>query len=189
MKLAQIQRRIWRLGETAIVGLLLTSAALAAPKAVEDRVFQRLDQNGDGVLSREEFRLPPPPGERGTGPQAKRWGGREGAEDRMAALDVDGDGYISAVEFVLPAQGPLQHADRDGDGVLTRAELEAQLDGRKGRRTERAWAFFEASDLNGDDALTAEEVRQSLFDRLDRDGDGRLGPEERPQRGPWHEGS
>ena len=73
--------------------------------------------------------------------------------------------------------------------MLTRVELEAQLDGRKGSRAERARAFFDRSDLNGDDALTAEEVRRSLFQRLDLDGDGRLGPEERPRRGGWREDS
>ena len=87
----------------------------------------------------------------------------------MATLDADGDGFISAAEFDLPPRGPLQQADRDGDGVLTRVELgAAQLDGRKGSRAERARAFFDGSDLNGDDALTAEEVRQSLFQRLDQ---------------------
>ena len=50
----------WAMGGVVVAALMAGGMATAAPKAVEDRVFERLDQNGE--LSREEFRLPTPPG-------------------------------------------------------------------------------------------------------------------------------
>ncbi len=97
--------------------------------------FDRIDIDGDGVISRAEFR----------NVRAVRWtqidrngDGYLGDDDfpRLAArrartqlaeiahLDTNGDGRISQSEFL---DGPLplfEQADRNADGVLTRSEID-----------------------------------------------------------------
>lgn len=84
----------------------------------------------------------------------------ERAESRFAALDTDGNGLLTREELAAardrgPGRGRarLAQADTDGDGALSLAELQALRPG-----------------------LTVEQ-----FNRMDANGDGLIGADERPR--------
>ena len=97
--------------------------------------FDRIDSDGDGVISRAEFRTV----------QAARWSlidrNHDGylTEDdfppvatrrariqlaEIGYLDTDGDGRISQGEFLGDPAPVFRRADLNADGALTLAELE-----------------------------------------------------------------
>lgn len=77
--------------------------------------FRRADRNGDDVLSRAEFLNA---GNNQTG-NKQTW-----ESDEFNRLDVNGDRGISRNEW-RGTRRSFDLADRNGDGVLTRAELES----------------------------------------------------------------
>lgn len=90
--------------------------------AMRERLFQRLDRDGSGGISRQEFlhvlqNLP------GAGSS-----GHAGAQDRVAAimtrLDADGDGQVSA--------GELDMAMSRREGTTPRADAAGPLGGLLG---------------------------------------------------------
>lgn len=146
--------------------------------------FAELDADGDGLLTDEELATRRDGRRFGPGP-----GRRHGAPG--ARLDADQDGSVSLAELqaVHPNVTAEQFAefDGDGDGALSRAELEAARGELMARMRER----LEAIDTDGDGAWSFAElqaVRPNLdveqFNRLDRNGDGLIGADERPLRGP-----
>jgi Ca2+-binding EF-hand superfamily protein len=112
--------------------------SLAQPQDPIDQLlanFNRIDVNGNGEISRAEFRRV----------QAARWpqidrngDGYLSEEDfptaaarrtktqlaEIAHLDADGDGRISQSEFLNGPAALFTQADRNSDGVLTRAEVD-----------------------------------------------------------------
>ena len=132
--------------------------------------FKRMDQDGDGSISREEWR---------------------GPEEAFGRIDADGDGTISTEEAEeamsrrrggRPGEGP---PDREGDRRGPPDERrdppdEPRDDGReaqRGRPMEESADLVKRLDRNGDGSIARDELpgpMQDRFDDLDADGDGQL---------------
>ena len=154
--------------------------------------LKRMDANGDGVISKDEFR---------------------GPEQMFARLDANGDGQVDEQEAKQAGRGrgqaggpfmaALQQLDRDeifntidtsGDGIITKDEFgaadfakilgealrkamaKAGDEGRDGRGN-----MIERLDKNGDKKLSRDEMPERMaqrFDQMDADGDGFVTEEE-----------
>jgi Ca2+-binding EF-hand superfamily protein len=116
--------------------------------------FRRHDWNGDGVLSNDEVRVGATRqiGEPDDYDQARRPELRNWTERGFTNLDRNRDGRIARSEWFYDREGFIR-ADRNGDGALSRAE-------------------FLSGDVDTD--------REDRFDYLDANRDGRI------QRGEWH---
>ena len=161
------------------LALVLTLAAPAAvlAQAGPGAMFDRLDANGDGVLSREEFMAMPA---RGPGPGQGRMGpgmmggGREsgagpggvggtGVPPMFGHIDQDGSGAISRDELVRFQEGVFHAMDADSDGALTEEEFMAV---RMGPGT--------AAVAPGRNQTARQAAKQARFAELDQNGDGRV---------------
>lgn len=108
-----------------------------------DRLFEKLDANGDGAIDRSEA-------------EAAR-------KDRFARADANGDGVISKDEMTAAAirragerAGRIfARLDGNGDGVVDEAEMAAMKKGRHGHRGDR---LFDRYDADGDGRVTREEI-------------------------------
>lgn len=132
-------RQILILSAIALMGVASTAVAKDGQRA--DRMFQKIDRNGDGRIDASE---------------SERF-----RDARFARMDENGDGAVTLEEMRAAARkrradriGKIfERADGNGDGVLQRAEFE-DVGARR----------FEMMDANGDGAVTLEEIR-SMKDR------------------------
>ncbi len=104
------------------------------------------------------------------------------AEKVIEKLDEDGDSLVSFDEFQSAPQGRganrLMKADADGDGNVSREEMEAALSEHQNRDADRATGRFDEADVNADGFVTAGEVKQVMFQRIDANEDGYLSADE-----------
>jgi Ca2+-binding EF-hand superfamily protein len=86
----------------------------------------------------------------------------------------------------------LARADADGDGAVTREELEAAIDDIAEERRERAERHmarrFDELDEDGDGMIMRADVLEQAFYRLDSNGDGFVSEEEaQVAQGRWQQ--
>lgn len=104
------------------------------------------------------------------------------AADLMEQFDTDGDGVVTQAEIDAVRAGELEEYDANGDGQLSLEEYQAYW---LARMYERMVDAFQRLDANGDGQVTTAEFNEGLANivvRLDQDGDGALGPTDRPER-------
>jgi Ca2+-binding EF-hand superfamily protein len=200
--------------EDAGPGLPLNGLGGQGPRGGNpDQIFDRLDRNHDGKLAKEE--IPEPMRDR-LGPLFERLGkdtlskddlrgfgrrmgppggfgmrGMPGRPRFLQELDANQDGRLSKEELAKAAE-KFDALDNNGDGQLDPQELMgmperggpfAEMDGRRlgGANGDGGRSFFERMDRNGDGKVTKDELpprMQERFDDLDQNGDGALTQEE-----------
>ncbi|MDK3016159.1 EF-hand domain-containing protein [Pseudodonghicola flavimaris] len=119
----------------ALIGLTPLAAPPAQAQARAQQAFARIDANGDGQISQEEF-------------LALR-------RQMFAAMDADGNGQLTKAEIEsararqangrTPRSNQIWKQDSNGDGVLTLSEYTAQTRG------------FAYADSNSDGVLSQQE--------------------------------
>ncbi len=98
---------------------------------------------------------------------------------KLKQADTNGDGQVTFAEaktaFPNMTQEKFNKLDRNGDGNLSREDVKGAVKDR-----------FEKADTDGDGKLSVSEAKAAFprmtderFKRLDRNGDGFLGPEDR----------
>lgn len=136
----------------AITAALVSTLAFAQTTA--PRIQAKPDANGDGVITKEEAAKFPRLAEKFTqldknkdgklaadelprhraGMRGGQADGKRGSHGGMSALDTDGDGRISRAEMQAGKAGMDQHFDRmdvNKDGYIDRADRQARMAQRR----------------------------------------------------------
>ena len=127
-----------------------------------EEVFKKLDANGDGFLSLDEFKA---------SPLGKRDAAK--AEEIFKSMDTNSDGKVTLEEFkafrpTLSPERIFNRLDTNGDGVLSLDEFKASQWGRQ--NPAKAEAIFKKMDANSDGRVTLEEFKAFRPQRGKRGG-------------------
>lgn len=162
--------------------------------------FNKMDIDGDGVLTKEEVKAAH---EKAREAFKAHRGERPDPAERFAKLDADGDGKVTLEEMKDAATKRLaergkdgdkaerhvkfsekyfEKLDADGDGAVTLEEMQAvkkkkhhgeRADKKDGKRGD----YFSRLDADGDGNVTKDEFlagADKMFEKLDRNSDGKL---------------
>ncbi|MBN2433338.1 MAG: EF-hand domain-containing protein [Acidobacteria bacterium] len=196
MKNKPRSRMILLLGLTFTFIIAVSILLMAAPRSAAHkrgftepaRMMERLDTDGDGLISMAEFTHPPDLFDRldlnedgnitrEETEQARRQHQAEMAElaaERFREADTDQNGYLSPDEF--PGfDRAFERLDADNDGQLSPEELAAGRPGNRGGRMERGQ---HGPGFGGGFGPAGEMDREEIFRKMDLNQDGFLNLDE-----------
>lgn len=114
---------------------------------------------------------------------ADHHGGPGEHSSRLEAVDTDGDGNVTRAEIDAQRAEKFSQADANGDGSVSFSEMESFREAERARRkAEAAQRRFEKMDADGDGAIGPDEFgsrADKMFDKIDADGDGVITEQER----------
>jgi len=187
--------------QSIALGLTLAMACLGLPGTLRAQgapgpmAFSDLDQNGDGVISRQEFVTGHDAHLTARAAQGAPMRGAANPPD-FAAFDQNGDGQLTPAEFQAGRAARMQGGPGTGPG----AGMGAGPGMGRGMGMGRNMPAFAEFDLNADGTLTETEFYEArakrmaerasqgyplrnagtapAFSAIDTDGNGRVTPEE-----------
>ncbi len=146
----------------------------------------KLDKDGDGAVSGEEAKAGRPEGGRPGGPPS-----REEAAARFEKADKNEDGKLSKDEVPAEHWERLSKLDKDGDNAVSKEEMAAMAammrqrgekgPGGKGRPEGGPGEMFDRFDKDKDGKLAESEVPEEMWAKVrkaDDDADGLVSKEE-----------
>lgn len=163
----------------------------AFPKSPEDR-FTKLDKNKDGFLDKVDRALTAPAISKPAVETPKAW--PDVIKNLIAQSDTDKDDKLTFEEFSKDKPGmsrtTFDTMDTNKDGVISIDDKQPAMQKKPGRGAQsNAKERFNRADKNGDGKLTYEEAKtefknltEESFKARDTDGDGMIGPNDRPAR-------
>ena len=91
--------------------------------------FKKMDTDGDGLVTKEEMvtRFKDHRSDKTALSPEKEAKMKSFFDKKFTESDTDGDGSISEAEFVTKSEKHLQKLDVDGDGVIEKEEVDAQM--------------------------------------------------------------
>lgn len=105
--------------------------------------------------------------------------GKRGFQNMIEKIDTDKSGSISLEEFANLGTGKMISADKNGDGILTADEIQAEMEAERERR--RLERMTRRLDIDGDGTVTVAELKNMQAKRfavLDLNSDGSLSRDE-----------
>jgi Ca2+-binding EF-hand superfamily protein len=187
-----------------IATLALSAIAQNAPATADtqptlfQRLLQKMDTNGDGRISEQEFlaaataRFKTIDSAHTGGVNAQQLSNSPAAAERLnkraegfvRRFDTAGNGYVTQDEVIAAAQKRFARMDANGDGKLTPDELTFGHGHRAAadvtpseRRTAFAQKHFDKLDTNHDGVVTMDEfvgAATARFQQLDSHGTGKI---------------
>jgi Ca2+-binding EF-hand superfamily protein len=104
-------------------------------------------------------------------------------------VDTDGDGLVTRAEAHAAVDARFERLDANADGAISRDEIRRGFESRRGQPRNGVGQRIQAADTDNDGALSLAELQavrpqlsQERFSMMDRNGDGLITADERPQR-------
>lgn len=155
-----------------------TDSTAADRTAMQQEMFRRIDQDGDGKVTKEEFTSGAPQGPRGADrPDFDRVFSQIDKNSDGAIDEAEHTGFLSAMSEMSPgrpsaadfAKNLFGKADADGDGKVTADEFRSSATNRTSESL--LDKLFKESDADGDGVISQAELESSLSKHMGQPAD------------------